>query len=287
MFRRICNPPVLIIRICNPIDNSLFADGKAWRFERITNPYSIVRRIANHAETQRKKQTKHRNRRNAEATEAAEIRYFYSEMKQNYNRIYYNQLKNINFALNADRNNMSNTRASFTLHELHFITITVVDWIDIFTRPLYKHIITDSLAYCQQNKGLRIFAWVLMSNHLHAIVDASGELSVADIVRDFKKYTSKRLLKEIQTSPNESRREWILNRLRYAGNNDKKITNYRLWQDGYHPEQIYTYEFYKQKLDYIHLNPVRQELVAKAEDYLYSSATDYAGGKGLVDVLVI
>lgn len=182
---------------------------------------------------------------------------------------------------------MNNSSASFTLHELHFITITVVDWVDIFTRPLYKRIITDSLAYCQQSKGLRVFAWVLMSNHLHAIVDASGELSVADIVRDFKKYTSKRLLREIQTNPNESRREWMLNRFRYAGNNDKNITNYRLWQEGYHPEQIYTYGFYKQKLDYIHLNPVRQELVAKAEDYLYSSAIDYAGGNGLVDVSLI
>ena len=170
---------------------------------------------------------------------------------------------------------MNNSSTRFTLHELHFITITVVDWVDIFTRPLYKRIITDSLAYCQQSKGLRVFAWVLMSNHLHAIVDASGELSVADIVRDFKKYTSKRLLREIQTNPNESRREWMLNRFRYAGNNDKKITNYRLWQEGYHPEQIYTYGFYKQKLDYIHLNPVKAGMVRRPERYKYSSMAEY------------
>lgn len=176
--------------------------------------------------------------------------------------------------------------ANRVLDELYFITTTVVDWVDIFTRPKYKHIILESLAYCQQQKGLKIYAWVLMSNHLHMIVSADTEQTVADIMRDFKKFTGKRILAELEEDPQESRREWMLDRFRFAGANDKKITNYRFWQEGYHPELVYLHDFYRQKLDYIHNNPVRQEVVARQEEYLYSSAVDYAGGKGLLEVIV-
>ncbi|MCD7925836.1 MAG: transposase [Bacteroides sp.] len=128
--------------------------------------------------------------------------------------------------------------ANKILDEHYFITATVVDWVDIFTRPKYKHIVLDSLAYYQQRKGLRLYAWGLMSNHLHAIVSATGEQTVADIVRDFKKFTSKRILAELETDPQESRREWMLDRFRFAGANDRKITSYRFWQDGCHQEFI-------------------------------------------------
>lgn len=117
--------------------------------------------------------------------------------------------------------------ANRVLDELYFITTTVVDWVDIFTHPKYKHILLDSLTYCQQQKGLKIYAWVLMSNLLHAIVSAGAEQSVADIIRDFKKFTSKRILAELEEDPQESRCEWMLNRFRFASANDKKITNYR------------------------------------------------------------
>ena len=170
--------------------------------------------------------------------------------------------------------------------ELYFITTTVVDWIDVFTRPKYKHIVLDSLTYCQQNKGLKIYAWVLMSNHLHMIVSVEGQGTMADIMRDFKKYTSKQVMSELQNDLQESRREWMLDRFRFAAFNDTKVTNYRLWQDGYYPELLYSEDFYRQKLEYIHNNPVIQEIVTCPEDYLYSSAKDYAGEKGLIEVTV-
>lgn len=173
------------------------------------------------------------------------------------------------------------------LDELYFITITVVDRVDIFTRPKYRHIILESLEYCQRQKGLKIYAWGLMSNHMHMIVSGTPEHKVSDIVRDFKKFTSKNILVELEKDPQESRKEWMFDRFRFAGSNDKKITNYRLWQEGYHPEQIYSIDFYRQKLDYIHNNPVRQEIVARQEEYLYSSARDYSGEKGLLDVFVV
>lgn len=177
---------------------------------------------------------------------------------------------------------------------LYYITITVVDWIDVFTRPVYNHIVVDSLRYCQENKGLNIYAWVLMSNHIHLLAAPDKEmpyeeerLEFSNIIRDFKKFTSKNIIENIQNNPEESRKDWMLNRFWFAGNNDKKITNYRFWQEGYYPEEIYTNDFLQQKINYIHQNPVRREIVTSPEQYKYSSATDYAGGKGLLKVIVV
>ena len=78
----------------------------------------------------------------------------------------------------------------------------------------------------------------------------------------------------------------MLDRFWFVGNNDKKIKNYKFWQDGNNIEQIYTYEFLQQKVNYIHNNPVKQEIVERPEDYLYSSARNYAGLKGLLDVII-
>ena len=159
--------------------------------------------------------------------------------------------------------------------------------VDVFTRPVYKHIILESLEYCQQNKGLVIYAWVLMSNHLHAIVGSNSQERVSDIWRDFKKYTSKKIIETIKTEISESRSEWMLNRFEYSGKNDKKIKNYRFWQEGNDAQGIYLNDYFEQKLNYIHENPVKTELVNRAEDYRYSSAIDYAGGTGLLKVEVV
>ena len=72
-----------------------------------------------------------------------------------------------------------------------------------------------------------------------------------------------------------------------AGEKDKKIAQYRFWQEGCYSEVISSLEFYKQKLNYIHQNPVRAEFVRYPQDYLYSSAIDYAGGRGLLEVIVV
>ena len=183
--------------------------------------------------------------------------------------------------------------------ELYFITTTVIDWMDVFTRPIYKRIVIDSLRYCQEHKGLQIYAWVLMTNHIHIIAGAGmqsqpnesqsqpNRILIGDIMRDFKKFTSKSIVKAIQDYPQESRREWLLDRCWFRGNNDRKISQFKLWQDGYYSEEITSYDFYKQKLDYIHNNPVRQEIVQRPEEYLYSSARDYCGNKGLLEVIVL
>lgn len=171
--------------------------------------------------------------------------------------------------------------------ELYFTTSTVIDWMDVFTRPAYKQLIVESLIYCQMQKGLEIYAWVLKTNHLHMIVSTSqDDIQVGDVLRDFKKFTSKSIVKAIQDNPTESRKKWLLDRCWFRGANDTKIKNYKFWQDGSYIETIYSYEFYNEKLNYIHMNPVKQEIVEKPEDYIYSSARNYNGQKGMIDVIV-
>lgn len=168
---------------------------------------------------------------------------------------------------------------------IYFITPTIVDWVDVFTKPVYKHLLIESLQFCQREKGLEIYAWVIMTNHLHLVVSAKEGFDLVAIIRDFKKHTSKQLVKTIQEE-NESRKAWMINRFEYAGKNDKKITNYKFWQDGNEPKPVYSSEFMKQKIDYIHQNPVKAEIVNEPEHYRYSSAIDYIGGKGLLDIVL-
>jgi putative transposase len=172
--------------------------------------------------------------------------------------------------------------------DIYFITTTIINWVDVFTRAQYKHIIVESLEYCQKEKGLVIYAWVLMSNHLHLIAGTQDtNINISDILRDFKKFTSKAIINDIQNNEQESRREWMLNLFAYAGKNDNKIKNYKFWQEGNDIQEIYSVDYLKQKLNYIHNNPVKAEFVISPEEYKYSSAIDYAGGKGLIKIDVI
>ena len=169
---------------------------------------------------------------------------------------------------------------------LYYCTLTVVDWLDVFTRPNYRLTLIDSLRYCQQHKGLELYAWCLMSNHLHLIARAAEGTTLSDILRDFKKFTSKAIVEQMQTEP-ESRREWLLDRFAFRAANDSKRKYYQFWQDGLHAVELLSNDFITQKLDYIHHNPVRNMLVAEPEHYLFSSAANYAGQKGLLNVLLL
>ena len=169
---------------------------------------------------------------------------------------------------------MNGIHYSIRPDKTYFMTLTVVDWIDVFTRINHKMLLIDSLKHCQREKGLNIFAWCLMPSHLHMIANTSFKFELADVIRDFKKYTSKKIIKQIQEEP-ESRMEWMLNRFEYAGRYNKKITNFKFWQDGNHPIEVYSEKVTWQKLNYIHQNPVIEKIVYKEEDYLFSSARNY------------
>ena len=171
--------------------------------------------------------------------------------------------------------------------QLYYLTCTVVDWVDVFTRPAYRHIVVDALRYCQQQKGLELYAWCLMSNHLHLLARAAEGCHLSDIMRDFKKFTSKAVVQAVVTEPTESRRKWLLDRFYFLGSINSKITNAKFWQDGSHAVEVFTPAFAQQKLQYIHQNPVRAQIVAAPEAYLFSSASNYAAGIGLLEVLFI
>ena len=97
----------------------------------------------------------------------------------------------------------------YKMHEkekAYFVTLTVVDWVDIFSRKSYKIKILESLKYCQKFKGLEIYGWCLMTNHLHMIVKATGHQMLSEILRDFKKFTAKAIIQMIIEQP-ESRRK--------------------------------------------------------------------------------
>lgn len=118
---------------------------------------------------------------------------------------------------------------------IHFITFAVVEWVDVFTRKDYRDIVLDSIRHCQEQKGLLLHCWCIMSNHLHLIVSARNE-NLSDILRDFKKFTSKQLIAAIENNKKESRKEclpagrqgcWI-----YSGSKGNGIAGIRIINSG-------------------------------------------------------
>ncbi len=156
--------------------------------------------------------------------------------------------------------------------------------VDVFTRQQYKDIVVDSLKFCQKEKGLIVHAWCLMTNHIHLIVGRKKEDKIESIIRDFKKYTSVHICRAIESNNAESRKFWMLKRFQQAAFESKKHQKYKFWQNEYHPVELFSNEVMDQKLEYVHDNPVKEGIVEKPEDYLYSSARDYCGVKGLVEI---
>ena len=170
--------------------------------------------------------------------------------------------------------------------DIYFVTFTIVDWVDVFTRPNYKQLIIDSLIYCQQHKGLEVYAYCLMTNHLHLLVAAQHPAKLPDIIRDFKKHTNKQIIQLVQSEP-ESRKDWMMYRFEYNAKYNNRIQDYKVWQDGYHGIACDYAAILLQKLDYIHNNPVEEGIVALPEHYLYSSASNYAEEKGMMGVSLL
>jgi len=120
--------------------------------------------------------------------------------------------------------------------EIYFLTFTITDWIDVFTRRNHCLIFLETLAFCRKFKGLKVYAYVIMTNHVHLIVNSEvGQLT--SVIRDIKSYAAFRLINEI-TEGRESRKEWMLKRFEFAARKNKKNVKYKFWQDGYHAKQV-------------------------------------------------
>lgn len=167
---------------------------------------------------------------------------------------------------------------------VYFLTLTIVDWIDIFTRKEYKEEVVESLNFCVERKGLEIYAWCLMSNHLHLLCRSKEAFNLSDTIQDFKKFTAKKIIESLEKESVESRVNWILERLKLNGATQQRISKYKFWKDALHAIWIESPEFFEQKLHYIHQNPVVAMIVDEPGEYLFSSARDYDGKKGLVKI---
>ncbi len=164
---------------------------------------------------------------------------------------------------------------------LYFLTFQIVGWVDIFTRKTYRDIAIESFKYCQTNKGLEIFAFVIMSNHIHLIA-RSLQADLSGFIRDFKNHTSKAFLETLE-SKDESRRDWLKLVFEYHGKFKNKQT-FQVWTHENHAEHLFSQKFIEQKLEYIHKNPVKAGIVEKPEDYLYSSARNYADMDNVINI---
>jgi len=169
--------------------------------------------------------------------------------------------------------------------KLYYLTLQVVEWVDIFTRQKYRDIIIENLIFCQKNKDLEIYAYVIMSNHIHLLCK-SGTGNLSNTLRDFKSYTSKQILKQILEGV-ESRKEWMLKVFKMAAAKHQRNSEYQFWTHENHAVHVYSNKFIDQKVNYIHENPVRAGMVEKAEEYVYSSAKNYAGETGLLSVEIL
>lgn len=162
----------------------------------------------------------------------------------------------------------------------------MVQWLDIFTRREYRDIVVQSLQHSINHKGLDLYAWVIMSNHLHLAARCQDPHRMSDFLRDFKKFTSKEILKAIIEIP-ESRREFLLDKFAYEARRTGRAKEFKVWKDDNHAIDLDNEGIdMMEKIDYIHMNPVRAGLVDDPADNVYSSARNYCYRKGLIDVLV-
>lgn len=169
---------------------------------------------------------------------------------------------------------------------MYFISFATIDWIDIFVRPSYFNLISDSLNYCIDQKGMVVYGYCIMPSHIHLIFRDLNK-SPSKLLKEFKTFTSKQIRKAIDDNIQESRRKWILEMMEKAGSKNSNVKQYQFWQQHNKPIELWSNHVIDQKLDYIHNNPVEAGFVDETYHWKHSSARDYAGMKSDVKVCLI
>lgn len=155
-------------------------------------------------------------------------------------------------------------------HGTFFATMTIVGWIDLFTRPIYCDILEESFNFCIERKGLQLYTYCIMPSHVHLI--GSSEKRFSELLRDLKSYTAKRFIYEAEHNPEESRRDWLLHVFKYHAKYKASNEVYQVWQHNNKPIDLTHHpSWFDQKLQYIYDNPVNARLVDAAEDYVRCS----------------
>jgi len=170
---------------------------------------------------------------------------------------------------------------------LYFVSFATVNWLDVFTRNEYKDIVLKSLTFCQKEKGMEIIAWCIMTNHMHLVFRSAKGQKPELLLGDFKRFTSKAIVKAIKENLRESRKEFLLDQFNKAAKNSSNVKQYQFWRHDNKPIELWSNKVIHEKITYIHKNPVVAGMVYHPEDYVYSSAADYAGNKGLLDDIIV
>ncbi len=176
-------------------------------------------------------------------------------------------------------NNCNNAKGAMSMSlprfhiegHIYYITTVVYKRLPIFTRPNFIIPLYDSLNFYRYNQAFKLLGYVIMPDHIHLIIWPCGKSTISDIMRDYKTFTSKRIIRQAKV---EGIGEWVA-AFRQAGQETGRSTN-KVWQDSYWDVNIYTERFLRQKLNYVHRNPVRAGLVEQPKDYVYSSFRNYA-----------
>jgi putative transposase len=183
---------------------------------------------------------------------------------------------------------LSNEKPMIPMDSCYFLTLNTVDKIDVFTRPAYKQVVADALNYFVDTQGLSIYAWCLMTSHLHLIVRTKDASAPAYFERDFKKFTTPAVLKTIEMEM-DFRRDWMLRHFEEYRQSLQRKEKFHLWQDCSSPLRIDCKQprMVMERIVHVHENPVRERIVEQPEAYLFSSARDYTGQPGLVRTRVV
>lgn len=178
---------------------------------------------------------------------------------------------------------MSRKYKFYNKEGLYFVSFAVVYWLDVFVRDVYLQLLVESLDYCRKNRGMEIFAWCIMPSHVHLVFRAKNN-NPGEVLKEFKTFTSKKVQSAIAENIQESRKEWLLWLMERAGLKNSNVKKKQFWQQHNKPIELWTPAVINQKIDYIHNNPVEAGFVTEPQHWKYSSAIDYAGGKGILNI---
>lgn len=126
-----------------------------------------------------------------------------------------------------------------------------------------------------------------MTNHVHLVYRSVAGQKPEQILGDFKRFTSKKLVKAIQENTRESRREFLINQFKEEAQKSSNVNRFQFWRHDNKPIELWSNKVITEKINYVHQNPVEAGLVFRAEDYVYSSAIDYSEEKGLIDNIIV
>ena len=177
---------------------------------------------------------------------------------------------------------MSPVKPVFDPANLYFITTSAVSRTKLFQPDEHKKILVDSLSYMHKEGWFRLHAFVIMPNHIHLLVRFVSPHNLANVMRDFKKFTAKKIAQRIITSDDQH----LLTIIETAGGWRGK-SQYKIWEDGYDARDVFSVRFLEQKLDYIHNNPCQLQwrLVEQPVAYKWSSAAFYLVGRpAIIDI---